>query len=149
MNNVELLKKGNILPAFCLPAASGEEVRIGEFRGRRNLVLFLTHPPGCAACEQKLRELTDARGELREEEAEVLAVVPGSAAEVREMKRRLALSLPLLIDADRTLSGGAAMVVTDRFGEVFAITRSGEGHRLPTVADIAGELAFIGMQCPE
>jgi peroxiredoxin len=149
MVSIELLKKGNILPAFCLPAASGETVWTGEFRGRRNLVLFLTHPPGCNACEQELRELDEALGELRQEEAEVLAVIPGSAAEVRELKRRLALSLPLLIDADSPLDGGAEMVVTDRFGEIFAVTRAGKEHQLPTPAEIAGELAFIGMQCPE
>jgi peroxiredoxin len=149
MVNIELLKKGNILPAFCLPAASGETVRTGEFRGRRNLVLFLSHPPGCNACEQKLRELDDACGELRQGEAEVLAVIPGSAADVRELKRRLSLSLPLLIDADSPLDGGTAMVVTDRFGEIFAITRAGKEHQLPAPAEIAGELAFIGMQCPE
>jgi hypothetical protein len=41
------------------------------------------------------------------------------------------------------------LVVTDPFGEIFAVTRAGEGHRLPAVAEIAGELAFIGVQCPE
>jgi peroxiredoxin len=149
MVSIELLKKGNILPAFCLPAASGEVVRLGELRGRRNLVLFLSHPPGCNACEQELRELDSARGELRQEEAEVLAVIPGSSAEVRELKRRLSLSLPLLIDAAPALNGGAAMVVTDRFGEIFAVTRAGKEHQLPTPAQIAEDLAFIGVQCPE
>jgi len=41
------------------------------------------------------------------------------------------------------------MIVTDRFGEVFSISRADEQHRLLTAAQLAEELAFVTLQCPE
>ena len=149
MTRIDLLEKGDTLPTLSLPEASGEEFRLSDFRGRRNLVLFVTHPVGCAACEAQLRALNDALELLRGEAAEVLAAVPGRPEPVQELKRRLALSFPVLIDAENSLGGKATLAVADRFGEIFAITRADEEHQLPTPAETAGELAFIGVQCPE
>jgi peroxiredoxin Q/BCP len=149
MTRIDLLEKGDTLPTLSLPEASGEEFRLSDFRGRRNLVLFVAHPVGCAACEAQLRALNDALDLLRGEAAEVLAAVPGRREPVQELKRRLALSFPVLIDAENSLGGKAILAVADRFGEIFAIARADEEHRLPAPAETAGELAFIGMQCPE
>jgi peroxiredoxin len=149
MVRIDLLKKGDILPILRLPEISGEDVRLDGFRNRCNLVLFLTHPVGCAACEEKLRELNDALELLRSEEAEVLAVVPGHCEQAVELQRRLALAFPVLSDAGAALNGKAVLAVADRFGEIFAITGTDEEHRLPTVAMIAEELAFVALQCPE
>ena len=149
MVRIDLLKKGDILPFIRLPEISGEDVRLDGFRNRCNLVLFLTHPVGCASCEEKLRELNDALELLRSEETEVLAVVPGPREKVVELKRRLGIDFPVLFHAGAVLNGNAVLAVSDRFGEIFAITGADEEHRLPTVAMIAEELAFVALQCPE
>ncbi|MFA5514973.1 MAG: redoxin domain-containing protein [Desulfuromonadales bacterium] len=138
-------KKGTILPVFQLPEASGRVRDLGDFRGRRNLVLFFAHAAGCVPCERKLRELESALAGLREEEAEVLAIMPGPPEEARAP----ALSLPILIDSAALFSPDAALLVCDRFGEIFAIYRAGEDHHLPSAEEIAEDLAFIGVQCPE
>ena len=91
----------------------------------------------------------EALDQLRSEDAEVLAIVPGPPQQVMELQRRLALAFPVLIDAGRPPGSEAILAVADRFGEIFAIWRSGDEHRLPTVAEIAGELAFVALQCPE
>lgn len=149
MYPIDLLKKGDILPFLSFPEASGGEVSTGDFRGRCNLVLLLTHPAGCTACEEKLRELHTSLDHLRSEDAEVLAIVPGSPHQVMELQRQLALAFPVLIDARGAPGGEAILAVADRFGEIFAIWRSGHNHRLPTVAETAEELAFVALQCPE
>jgi hypothetical protein len=42
-----------------------------------------------------------------------------------------------------------AVVVTDRYGEVWAARPGGEAHRLPGGQDITEWLEFIEIQCPE
>lgn len=143
------LKKGAILPSAELPATGGGSVRLDLHRGRRNLVLFLTHPSGCAGCEEKLRELAAGRAELAAEAAELLAVVPGAEPEAAELKGRLGLPFPVLADAAGSLGNEGTLVVADRFGEIFACTRAGQQHELPSIPEIVEELAFIGVQCPE
>jgi len=86
---------------------------------------------------------------LRSEDAEVMAIVPGPPQQVMELQRHLALAFPVLIDAESPPVNEAILVAADRFGEVFALWRASEEHRLPTGAEIAGELAFVALQCPE
>ena len=135
------------MPDLSLPDDTGRLVRLGDFRGRRNLVLFLTHPAGCVACEEKLRELSGDLNRLRGEDAEVLAIVPGDGAAAAGW-RRLALPFPMLTGG-RAVFGDAAMIVADRFGEIFAIARADADHQLPMTAQLAEELAFVELQCPE
>ena len=121
----------------------------GDFRGQSNLVLFLAHSATCAHCEEKLRELNLAVHKLREEGAELLVVVPGSSAEVQQLKRQLALSIPVLVATGGTLGEDATIIVTDRFGEIFFIASAGARHALPTATQLVAELAFVELQCPE
>ena len=149
MYPIDLLKKGDILPTLNLPAVSGGKASPGDVRGRCNLVLLRTHPVGCTACEEQLRVLQEALDQLRSDDTEVMVIVPGSPQQVMELQRRLALAFPVLIDVGSPPGSEAMLAVADRFGEIFAIWRSGVDHRLPTVAEIAGELAFVALQCPE
>lgn len=145
MGLIDQLEKGDSLPALSL----GEELSTDTWRGRRNLVLFLAHPLGCPACADMLLGLAAHLDLLRSEDAEVLALVPWGTAEVGEFRRRHALSLPVYPAPESALGTDATLIVTDRFGEIFAIARAGPAHRLPPLPKIAEELAFIGVQCPE
>jgi peroxiredoxin len=142
-----------ILPSLVLPDVAGKEVRTGDYRGRCNLVLFLSHPPGCERCQGTLQELAAGYGGLAAADAEVLAIIPGAAEETAILQLRLGIPFPVLVDAGamavRTLGGGAAVIVVDRFGEIFNLSRAGEGHEMMTVLEIADWLNFIEVQCPE
>jgi peroxiredoxin len=139
------LDKGSILPALYL-AGWGS---LSALPGRRSLLLFLAHPLRCAPCVELLRELAANYGQLRETEAEVLALVPGTAAETQAFAHRLALPFPVCAVRQGQFGRDATVIVTDRFGEVFAVAQAGATHRLLTVGEIFEELAFIGVQCPE
>ena len=149
MARIDLLNKGDRLPDLTLPEALGGTVRLGDFHGRRNLVLFWTHPAGCAPCESLLRELSDNLALLQSEDAEVLAIVPGAPVRTAELKERLAIAFPLLVAAEEPACGQLSMLVADRFGEIFVAARAVEADQLPGGAQLAEELAFIQLQCPE
>lgn len=149
MGILDQLQKGDILTGLRLRATTGDEVDLGALRGRRNLALLLAHRPGCDPCAEMLRNLEGNLDLMRGEDADVMAIVPGDPAEVERLVQRLALSFPVLLDPAALLHDDAAIIVTDRFGEIFATVQAGKDHRLPAVGEIAGELAYIGVQCPE
>jgi peroxiredoxin len=148
MGTAELLERGKRVPPRQFTEASGGVIRLGEFHGRRNLVIFLAHPD-CIPCEDKLKELATGYRELAAEAAEVLAILPADRERAADLKTRLALPFPLLTDTSGLLGSGPALIVADRFGEVFTLTRPESGHELPAIKAILDWLAFIEVQCPE
>lgn len=149
MARINLLNKGDRLSALTLPEALGGMIRLGDFYGRRNLVLFWAHAAGCVPCETLLRELNENLALLQNEDAEVLAVVPGPSILAAKLKERLAIGFPLLIAAEEPTCGQVSILVADRFGEIFVAARADEADQLPGGAQLAEELAFIQLQCPE
>jgi len=87
MYRVDRLNQGDLLPPLTLPDVAGEMVRTSDFRGRFNLLLFLTHPPGCALCEETLQELDQSLARRDADTTRILVIVPGAAAKVRAMKQ--------------------------------------------------------------
>ena len=143
---LDQLQKGSLLPTLTL----GGEEYLGALRGRHNLVLVHSHPPGCSECEHVLVDLAANLEMLRENHAEILVMVPGSAAEVQALAHRLGLPFTVSAVQEGEFGSTATLVVTDRFGEVFAIIRADNGdHSLLTVAKLVEELDFVELQCPE
>lgn len=145
---------GRMLPWFALPAADGGQAGSAALRGRANLVVLLHHGAGCAACERVLQELAGAVERFGEEEGAVLAVGPDEGAALGEQAARLGWAYPLLSDprmevAARLGWGAPTLVVSDRFGEIWALWDGGGTHALPGAEEVGEWLGFIERQCPE
>jgi peroxiredoxin len=154
----ELPSKGRRFTDFELVSSEGERVMLSDHRGRRNLVLIFAD--NSEECRNLLSALAARYQEFRDQESEVLAIVHLSTVQADEVKQRSALPYPVLADVDGSIhqsvgaadaqgKDAAAVYVTDRFGEIFAIYRTVEGTRLPSDADILSWLEFINSQCPE
>jgi thiol-disulfide isomerase/thioredoxin len=88
-------------PALLLKSAAGQEIRLGDYRGRWVLVHFWAS--WCSACIEELPDLERLQQALPQ--LQVLAVNLGDRpATVEDWRRRLALQLPLLRE-----TGGRAM----------------------------------------
>lgn len=146
-------ESGRALRGFALPDTAGRTVDLWGFRGRTNLVLFYHHGGGCPSCRAYLAALAAGLPALREEEAAVLAIGPDDRAGARDLASALGQPFPFLSDPDgkATQPGlpAPALVVADRYGQVWAAWAGGEAHALPGVGEIADWLRFIGLQCPE
>jgi peroxiredoxin len=142
------LRKGETLPLLELSEAGGETVRTWDYKGKRSLVLFLSHPPGCHACEAEAAELAEVYRDLTGAGAEVLAVLPASQEEAVQWKERQGLPFPVLVNEEGE-TDEAAIAVTDRFGEVFGFAGGKEEHPRMGVGEIFAWLDFISVQCPE
>ncbi len=154
----DLPRKGQCLRDFEFRSLDGLTVRLADFRGQSSLVLVLADDR--PETQGLLRELGEHYEEIRGKDAEMLAIVHSPREKAAALKRTLRLPYPVLLDVDGGLHrelwatdaqnrDAAAVYVTDRFGEIFALYRTAEGARLPTVSEILRQLEFISFQCPE
>ncbi len=139
---------------FRLPGADGREVRTTDFRQRRNLVVVFHHGGGCPICVDYLDNLADHVSDLAGEEAVALAVGAEDEAATRALWERLDRRLTCLADPSGNAAGAErlgipAVIVADRFGQVWAAWSGGASHALPGPDDVVEWLRFVEMQCPE
>lgn len=153
----ELPSKAHRLREFELISALGSTIHLSDYRGRANLVLVVGGGPETA---ELLSAIASQYVRIKNEDAEVLAIMRLSREQVAETVERLKLPYPTLPDEDGRIhrelgavdkkgDDAAAVYVTDRFGEVFGIYRTCEGQALPKFADILKWLEFVNAQCPE
>lgn len=154
----ELPSKGRQLHDFELTSALGVHIQLSDYRGRSNLVLIFADDQ--QSTMTLLSDTASQYTQIKNEEAEVLAVVQLTREQAAETKQRLKLPYPVLADEDGRIhrevgavslqgSVAAAVYVTDRFGEVFGLYRTRDGQALPKVAEILSWLEFVNSQCPE
>ena len=150
--------KGHRLREFELVSATGRTIHLSDFRGRANLVVIVDD--GQSESAKLISDAATQYPKIKDECAEVLAIVRMPRDQAAQMMQRLKLSFPVLVDEDggihRELGAvnaeghdSAAVYITDQFGEVFAVYRTREGQSLPNIADILNWLEFVNAQCPE
>ncbi len=145
---------GQFLRSFILPDSAGQPVQLRQYLQRSNVVLFFHHGIGCPACRGLLRELAAHRNACEQEEAVVLVIGPDQPAENQQLAAQLGHPFPFLSDPAGRISAQQglntpALVIADRWGEIWAAWVGGVDHRLPAMQDIREWLVFIEAQCPE
>ena len=99
MTETPRLEVGDKAPAFSLPDADGNTVKLSDYKGRRVIVYFYpaASTPGCTkqACDfrDNLGELNGAGHGRRRH-------LPRQAGQAREVPRRGSLTFPLLSDPE-------------------------------------------------
>lgn len=149
---------GKLLPPANMVTPSGKAFSLGQFHGRRNLVVVL---PGAGAAsesvERLLTQLARGRAALDEEKAEVLVVLPGDADGPRDEASR---ALTVLVDEDARFyrSMGAvdaagraapALYITDLYREIYCAVRPGDEQWPSSIDEVLSWLVFMNIQCPE
>lgn len=147
-------ESGRTILPFTLPDSDGQLVRSWSYRQRRNLVLFFHHGASCATCRALLHDLARSLEAFRDEEAVIFPIGPDLPAEAGVLARALSCAFPLLSDPAGTIAAqhgieAPAVLVADRFGEIWAAWAGGAGHELPDVPEMIRWLEFIEVQCPE
>ena len=149
---------GELLPSVTLSMPSGTAFALGQYSGRRNLVILLlgTGSPG-ERVSRLLAQLAQSRVALDEEDAKVLVVHTGDAAWLSDEESR---SLTVLVDDDATFhrclgavdaAGRAtpALYITDRYREIYHATRPGDAQWPMSAEEVLSWLVFMNIQCPE
>ncbi|MGV0745889.1 thioredoxin-dependent thiol peroxidase [Mycolicibacterium sp. XJ870] len=94
------LQVGDTAPAFSLPDADGNVVKLADFKGRKVIVYFYpaASTPGCTkqACDFR-----DSLAELNGAGLDVVGISPDKPAKLAKFREAEGLTFPLLSDPDR------------------------------------------------
>jgi peroxiredoxin Q/BCP len=96
------LQVGDKAPAFSLPDADGNTVKLSDYKGRKVIVYFYpaASTPGCTkeACDFR-----DNLGELGDAGLDVVGISPDKPEKLAKFRDKEELNFPLLSDPDRTV----------------------------------------------
>jgi thioredoxin-dependent peroxiredoxin len=96
------LEVGDKAPAFSLPDADGNTVKLSDYKGRRVIVYFYpaAATPGCTkqACDFR-----DSLSELKGAGLDVIGISPDKPPKLAKFRDDQKLTFPLLSDPDRAV----------------------------------------------
>lgn len=119
-----------------------------------SLVLFVAHSAHCPECVVYAESLAAQSNEFGWWGGRSTVVLPAADSSARGLASRLPLRFvadPKCAARDRWRldDGDGALVVADRWGQVYLSVNVGQGHALPTIGTVTRVLTQIGIQCPE
>jgi alkyl hydroperoxide reductase subunit AhpC len=123
---------GQLAPDFVLPAASGQDVRLSEFRGTRHVVLVFYPLDFSPVCSMQLPEYSGRQDDFAELDTVVLGVNRDSVWTHRAWAAEYGIELPLLADLN--------LAVARQYG--VAIDERGISRRAVFLIDKAGVVRF-------
>ena len=90
--------KGQLIRDFELISTEGRKVSVSDYRGRLSLVLVFADERSRSL--EFLAGVTKAYSEIQDEQAEVLAVLQGTAEKAARVKDEVRAKFPVLVDKD-------------------------------------------------
>ncbi len=94
---------GKAAPAFALPNQDGEPVRLGQFKGRNNVLLYFYPRALTPGCTVQACGVRDSAGDFAALDTVVLGVSPDPVAKLQKFRQTHALDFELLSDEDKTV----------------------------------------------
>jgi peroxiredoxin Q/BCP len=98
-----MLRIGQQAPAFDVTASDGKRVRLEDFRGKKNVVLYFYPKDFTRVCTKETCGFRDMYAELMGD-AEVIGVSLDSDESHKKFAAQHGVPFPLIADSDRTLA---------------------------------------------
>lgn len=92
------LKEGTAAPALNLPAGDGKTVKLSDFKGKKNVVLYFYPKDNTPGCTQEACDFRDSFALVQKAGAVVLGVSADSAKAHEKFSAKYELPFPLLSD---------------------------------------------------
>jgi thioredoxin-dependent peroxiredoxin len=97
------VRVGDPAPDFELPSSTGEVVRLSDFRGKSEVVLFFYPKDNSPACTAEACAFRDSYEDFREAGAEVIGISGDPADSHQQFAGRFRLPFVLVSDADGSI----------------------------------------------
>ena len=94
------LKIGDKAPDFTLKSSTGEEIRLSQFFGKKNMVLFFYPRDEGPTCVKEAEAFRDSYGDFKERDTEVIGISGQSVESHKGFATHHNLPYILLSDAD-------------------------------------------------
>jgi thioredoxin-dependent peroxiredoxin len=98
MSDPSALRVGEPAPEFTLPASTGENISLSDFRGKQAVVLYFYPKDDTPGCTKEACSFRDLSAEFAEKGAVILGVSPDSVASHRKFRDKYHLPFTLLAD---------------------------------------------------
>jgi thioredoxin-dependent peroxiredoxin len=98
MSDAQSVRAGEPAPEFTLPASTGENVSLSDFRGKQAVVLYFYPKDDTPGCTKEACSFRDLSAEFAAKGAVILGVSPDSVASHRKFRDKYHLPFTLLAD---------------------------------------------------
>ncbi len=100
---MSLPEAGKRAPAFTLPAHPEGKIRLSQFKGDKNVVLYFYPKDDTPGCTKEACGFRDSLQTLQDADTVVLGVSPDSVAKHEKFASKYDLPFPLLADEDHAI----------------------------------------------
>lgn len=94
------LKVGDVAPAFDLPAYPGKRIKLSQFKGQQNVVLYFYPEDDTPGCTTEACDFRDGWLQFQQADTVVLGISPDDLASHEQFAQKFALPFPLLADTN-------------------------------------------------
>lgn len=101
---MSLPQVGKAAPAFTLPAVPAGKIRLSQFKGKQNVVLYFYPRDNTPGCTQEACDFRDNIAQFNDGDTVVLGVSGDSLASHEKFAEKFELSFPLLADEDHAVA---------------------------------------------
>lgn len=156
-----LFERESLIPTFSLPEASGQFVNTAYYKQRKNVVLVFLHSCDCEFCQRVVRAFKFFASRYKEENTEVIFVLPDKCGEAQDLKTELGIPFKVLADEKRNALQKfievppeedkplVAVLVVDRFGALLDQWYSFGEEIFPDQQRFLTSLVQAEIECPE
>lgn len=130
------LRVGQKAPDFDVVSSSGKRLRLADFIGKKNVVLYFYPGDFTPVCTRETCGFRDAYEELASKDTEVIGVSVDSDASHERFAKKYAVPFALVSDAQRSLTKSYDAAS-------FVRTLLGKTSRVTYVIDKKGEIAGV------
>lgn len=128
------LTEGKPAPDFSAQDESGHTVRLSDFKGKKNVVLYFYPKDDTPGCTIEACNFRDSYSQFQGKDTQILGVSFDDADSHQAFKKKFNLPFPLLIDKDRTIAQAYGVqgekyaqrdtIVIDKQGLILRILRA-------------------------
>lgn len=131
-----MVAAGEMAPDFDVTSSAGERIKLSDFRGKKNVVLFFYPGDFTPVCTKEACSFRDNYDTLRSGDTEIIGVSADSDESHRKFSATYRLEYPLIADEEKTLAKrfGATGLLTSLIGRV---------SRTTVVIDKTGRIADV------
>ncbi len=95
------LQEGKPAPDFALPSTEGQEIRLSDFKGKKNIVLFFYPKDNTPGCTKEACDFRDSQKKIDRADTVVLGVSADSLKSHDVFRKLFKLPFPLLSDENK------------------------------------------------
>lgn len=127
------LTEGQVAPDFTAQDDQGNPVRLSDFRGKKNVILYFYPKDDTPGCTIEACNFRDDISKFQSKDTQILGVSYDDAESHQAFKKKFNLPYPLLVDTDKKIASAFGVqgdqyasrdtIVIDKEGKVKKILR--------------------------